>query len=811
MRATERLRAAVGSGTRFRRRALFALAVLVALLVAATQVGMELALRREIQTGLAAELRATGDALGEEMRGRMEQLAAEARVVAESPMLKAALTTPGVDRRTLEDVAEDLRAAVRWNALGLVDGESSFRALVGAPAAPLPVGLHDALWGKQASAFWVNGEHLYAAAAVPLAYGDRVVGALVAAVDLSSMRVGGPNAAVALFAGSRLVSASFPAGSAERADLARLGPPANVRTVRLGPENFLARDVRLDSTGVHALVLRSQDLAFAPYCKRRAAHAGIGVVALVLASAVSFYLARALWRPVAALERHAQRTQATLDRSEARFSDLIENLPDGIAVHRDGRILYVNPSFVALLGYGGAADVVGRPALDLVHGDDRAQAARRHDALRQTGQPQAACDVRLVRRDATPIVAEVVALVADYGGEAAILEVARDVTERKQMQARLLLADRMTSVGTLAAGVAHEINNPLAYVIANLSFVADAMGAAARDGTAHLGEAREALDEARQGADRVRTIVRDLKAFSRADETASGPVDVRRVLRSSMQMAKNEIRHRARLIEDLGDVPAVLANESRLGQVFLNLLINAAQAVPEGDVERNEIRVATRHAGGRVVVEVRDTGPGIPPEVLGRLFDPFFTTKPVGVGTGLGLTICHGIVTALGGEIAVQSEPGRGALFRVSLPAVEAEEQEAAHVEAPDAAPARRGRVLVVDDEPLIGKVVRRMLGREHEVVALTRPREALSRLASGERFDLILCDMMMPEMTGMDVFDALGGLAPEQLGRMVFLTGGAFTPRARDFLERIPNPHIEKPFDEASLRAHLIERLGAI
>jgi CheY-like chemotaxis protein len=317
-----------------------------------------------------------------------------------------------------------------------------------------------------------------------------------------------------------------------------------------------------------------------------------------------------------------------------------------------------------------------------------------------------------------------------------------------------------------------------------------------------LREIAEPLREAREAADRVRLIVRDLKMFSRSDEESMGAADVRRVIESSLRMAWNEIRHRARLVKDYGDVPAVAGNEARLGQVFLNLIINAAQAVPEGRADQNEIRLVTKQdSRGRVIVEVRDTGAGIPEAVRSRLFEPFFTTKPIGVGTGLGLAICHRIVTSMGGEIEVESEIGKGTVFRLILPAATADSAEAP-VPAPVVAAGRRARILVIDDELALASSVRRMLSSEHEVLAITSARDAIERIASGERFDVILCDLMMPEVTGMDLHAELSRLAPDQAEQVIFMTGGAFTSRARTFLDQVGNPRIEKPFDVHSIRA---------
>jgi CheY-like chemotaxis protein len=275
-------------------------------------------------------------------------------------------------------------------------------------------------------------------------------------------------------------------------------------------------------------------------------------------------------------------------------------------------------------------------------------------------------------------------------------------------------------------------------------------------------------------------------------------------------MATNEIRHRARLIRDLRPVPPVEANESRLGQVFLNLLVNAAQAIPEGRASANEIRVATYVTDdGRVCIEISDTGSGIPPEVQKRLFTPFFTTKQVGVGTGLGLSICHRIVTGLGGAITVDSAVGAGTTFKVYLPpAAPRLTMTSPMPQVPDRQ-GRRGRILVIDDEEPVVRAAMRILQNEHDVAIATAASAAVDRVIAGERFDMILCDLMMPEMTGMELYAELMKIAPDQAEAMVFITGGAFTPRARGFLDRVKNERFEKPFNATQLRALVRERLG--
>jgi signal transduction histidine kinase/CheY-like chemotaxis protein len=382
------------------------------------------------------------------------------------------------------------------------------------------------------------------------------------------------------------------------------------------------------------------------------------------------------------------------------------------------------------------------------------------------------------------------------------IHVLRGRAERARMHARLAETDRLAAVGTLAAGVAHEINNPLSYLLGGLEHVerelaglAPALGVRASDLLSVLGEMRS-------GGSRIRQIVRDLKTFSRADEDARTDVDLRRLAESSLNLAAQELAHRARVVRELGPVPPVTANEGRLGQVLLNLLVNAAQALPEDGAGRHEVRVTTRtDAAGRAVVEVSDDGPGIPPELIGRIFEPFFTTKPQGVGTGLGLWISRNIVAAAGGELTVASSPGAGATFRVVFPPAVAPRPAAPAAPGPEA-PAPRARVLVVDDDLLVATAIQRALSGEHDVVVETSARAALARIARGDRFGAFVCDLMMPEMSGMQLHAELSRIAPGSAERVVFVTGGAFTPAAREYLEAVPNPRLEKPFDARTLRA---------
>lgn len=383
--------------------------------------------------------------------------------------------------------------------------------------------------------------------------------------------------------------------------------------------------------------------------------------------------------------------------------------------------------------------------------------------------------------------------------------------ERESLETRMELervaahSDRMASVGVLAAGVAHEINNPLAYVSANLDFIAQ-RGQCPPE----LGDVAVAIENAREGTRRIIDTLRDLKTFSHPGDDRREPLDIRDVIDSAIKMARNEIRYRATLVMDYADVPLVDANSSRLGQVFLNLLINAAQAIPEGHVSENEIRVSTRLSGNRVVAEVRDTGPGIPANLIGHIFEPFFTTKPKGVGTGLGLAICRSIVRGLDGEISVSSEPGIGTTFTVSLPALEW--GRSTHQKPAISLPMETGprlRLLVIDDEPYIREALRLLLSEEHSVELAESGRDALRMLSMPNSFDVVLCDLQMPDLSGMEIYEEVQRSSPGTQKRFVFMTGGAFTDRARAFLKTVPNPRIDKPFEVAALRS-LIRSLPA-
>ena len=397
---------------------------------------------------------------------------------------------------------------------------------------------------------------------------------------------------------------------------------------------------------------------------------------------------------------------------------------------------------------------------------------------------------------------------ADGRFERAIVSVV-DMTAERELQQRLLLAERMSAIGTLTASIIHEIKNPLTFVWNHLRSLR-------KLGTELSGEAAEELEEAYEGTERIRVIANEIGILSHGGDGAEIEAsNIKQVLDSAIRIAQPEIQHRATIVREYEPGRLyVRGSRTRVNQVFLNLIVNAAQAIEPGDRSQNTITIRIRSTEkDRVCVEVQDTGPGISPQLLRRIFDPFVTTKPAGRGTGLGLSICRRIVHALEGTIEIQSHPGQGTVARVVLPKA-SRAQRPLTVPPPSISAIRRAAgaklsILVVDDEPVIARLIQKALV-DHDVTTAGDGREAVA-LMGEHAYDVILCDLIMPEMTGMDVYRAALQRATPLHDRIVFMTGGAFTQRARDFLESVPNLRIEKPFELGHLERTIYEAADLI
>jgi PAS domain S-box-containing protein len=503
--------------------------------------------------------------------------------------------------------------------------------------------------------------------------------------------------------------------------------------------------------------------------------------------------------------------EAQKQHNEARFRELIETAPEPIGIIRGGHFVYVNPAYLIVLGYPDVATLYAVPLSSLLDREQAAVREQRELAVIEDKMPQGAQMYRVRRFDGATVLLEISSVYFEYEGKPSVLGMARDVTMRKQLEQQLVQSDRLAALGTMAAGVAHEVNNPLAYLMLNLEWIARKLPSLGKDPSSLEG-LMAMLDEARHGAQRVSTIVRELRSFSRAADESRTRVDLAMVVQSAIKIAGHEIRHKARIVTSFEPARPVWGNEARLEQVVINLLLNAAQAMPETRAEHNEIRVSVRaDSEERAVLEVFDNGDGIALDVLPRIFDPFYTTKPVGVGTGLGLSICHGIVTSLGGHIGAYSEPGEGTTFRVVLPTTDTmvDDEPRTTSEAPSSRNTKSARVLVVDDEPPIANTLRELLAPEHEVIAATTAREAFEAIERSD-FDVVFCDLIMPGAGGIDLYERLRSVHPGLERRLVFMTGGAFTERTAEFLASVENRRVEKPFSLGLVEQIVREMAGA-
>jgi PAS domain S-box-containing protein len=495
-------------------------------------------------------------------------------------------------------------------------------------------------------------------------------------------------------------------------------------------------------------------------------------------------------------------TYAELEREKERFRELSDAAFEGLAIHDGGIIVDCNQALAKMFGYE-VSELVGKSSIPL--GAPQTRALVREKIESDNREPYEAIGLR---KDGSQFAAEIRGAPIHFQGRMLRVTAIRDISEQKKLEAQFRLSEQMVSMGSVAAGVAHEINNPLTYVLGNLQILARHLsGLEPEIGRERSEVLKKCIDEALDGTERVRAIVRDLRGFSRPSDHEQTAIDLRQVLESSVRIVGNEVRHKARLVRDYQDLPLIDANELRLAQVFVNLLVNAAQAMEEGAAGKNEIRLRTRtDARGWAVVEIHDTGRGIPAELRERVFEPFFTTKP-GRGTGLGLSISRTIVDDLGGEIQVGDSAERGTVFRLGFPPAR---RDSVSTPRPEVTPSPALEdILIVDDEPRVGQMFKRLLERDYRVTTVTNIAEALKLIGAGRTFDAILCDLMMPEGTGMDLHARLREVAPAMARRMLFVTGGAFTPAADEFLKRPEIRSLEKPIAFDQLRQALANLRG--
>ncbi len=486
-----------------------------------------------------------------------------------------------------------------------------------------------------------------------------------------------------------------------------------------------------------------------------------------------------------------------VERSEVEFRRIMESLPDAVWVHEHGRLSFVNPAAALLLGFDSPAELLGLDGRSMIHPDDRALVNARLDA-RQAGQKfTTGVEIRLFRRDGSLVWIETAApQKIRLGGREQDLVVGRDITQRKLMHAQLLASERVAGLGRLAASVAQELNNPLSYMLANLTMVARGLTQLHQGGPVQLGEMIKAIGDARSGAERLRHLVSDLATFSELDRADAQTLDLKRVVDAAVNLMASELRQHARFFRSYGDVPPVRANETRLGQVVLSLLANAVSALGDATPFENRIEVSTAtDARGWAILEVGNSGPHLPADAASHLWEPFFSGA-----LGSGLWVCKQIVEGVGGQIDWRPDPRGGSIFRVALPAA-AESVEA--LAGPSVEPLEstgvRAQVLVVDPEPVIATMVQRALSGL-DVYGITSGRDALE-LCKAQPFDIVLYELSTLDLPGMQMHAGLRAHAAGAEGSLIFMSSGSTNTRVKSFLASIDNQVLLKPFDVDELR----------
>jgi two-component system NtrC family sensor kinase len=478
-----------------------------------------------------------------------------------------------------------------------------------------------------------------------------------------------------------------------------------------------------------------------------------------------------------------KRAEDALRESEEKYRALVENMTEGIWVI-DGRFrtTFVNRSMAEMLGYP-VEELTGRHFFSLVN-EPRGEVKKvARDYLMKGGRlPH---EVEFVRKDGTPLYALMTtAVVIDTEGNcASVIAMVTDIGEKKRLERQLGQAEKLSTMGTMISGVAHEINNPLTAVIGNAQLLANSESSS---------YTKAKLAVILQESLRAARIVRGLLTFAREHSPERRMTDINDTVRLSLKLREYDLNVRninVRLsLSD--DLPTTMANPHELQQVFLNVINNASDALEEK--RGGMLTIRTRPENGLVVVEFEDDGPGISKENLSRVFDPFFTTKEVGAGTGLGLSIAYGIVREHGGTIEAHSTEGAGATFVVRLPVIEGERPAAAGAVGTD----EPRSVLVVEDEPSLRDLISEALTDAGYTVETAAGGAAAIGLIDRGTYDAVVSDVRMPGLSGKDIYEHTREANPSLAERIVFITGDVLSKDTHDFMKGIANRFVKKPFD---------------
>lgn len=487
------------------------------------------------------------------------------------------------------------------------------------------------------------------------------------------------------------------------------------------------------------------------------------------------------------------RSEKSLGEQERWLSTAIDSIADGVVtVDRSASVTYMNAVAERLLARSASASK-GQP-IALIAPLHLSTGHETHPiVVALDGRRSQRVVAKLSGRNNAPdlLVGCSAAPVIDNGKLLGAVMVFRDLSDEQAQQKQLEMADRLASLGTLAAGVAHEINNPLTTLVGNLEMLRDAP---------NHDEAEVLLSNCDDAARAITATIRDLATLSRF-QPAPRPAhcDVLQAVNWAVRIASIHTKHVATVAVDVPSMTLVDLDETRVGQIVLNLIINAAHAFGVGRIAQSAIMIRAAAVGSRVTIEVEDNGPGMPQHVRDHAFEPLHTAAGVGHGTSLGLSICHGLVVAAGGSIHIHSQEGRGTCVSLTLP----RHPDPILPEHDPAQKSHRIHVLVIDDEPFIRTTIGRTLSKRHDVSLAASGEAALAEITRAEP-DVIVCDITMPQMSGKDFFHALSAQHPALADRVIFMTGGATTDEISDFLQHTTRPVLQKPFAGAVLEAAL-------
>jgi two-component system NtrC family sensor kinase len=498
----------------------------------------------------------------------------------------------------------------------------------------------------------------------------------------------------------------------------------------------------------------------------------------------------------ARVQRELENSEAALRASEEQYHAMFNASIDGLALWDDsGNLVDTNPALWRMHGY---AERAPAPAVRF------GSAGPSYDPRFLRAVAAGEClhaEIVQQRQDGATIDVELHGIPMQYQGKPHVLTIARDITEKKRageelarQRESLYQREKLAALGSLLAGVAHELNNPLSVVVARAVLLEEQGDPSTQAAALKI----------RTAAERCARIVRTFLAMARQQQRQRGPVAMNDVVLAALDIAAYPVRTSSIVVAlDLADdIPPLRADADQLHQVLLNLIVNAQQSLQDQPGPR-KLRIASRYdaRANAIRITVADNGPGIPPSVRARIFEPYFTTKPMGVGTGVGLAVSLGIVEAHGGTLSVDCPPEGGAVFTITLPVGDVEAVTSLDATIPGRPVAPRRSVLVVDDEPDIREALSEILAfAQHRVTTASSGHEALQRLA-GERYDVILTDVRMPDLDGRALYQEIEKRWPGLRSRVVFVTGDTLASSLRDFVTQSGRPVLEKPFLPSEVR----------